>query len=223
MVLRKVLEQLQPVSEGAISDESRRWSNLVEIRAGNDVPWSHQWEGDTAARHCFEEGWRLFEVIRLYRQFGTAQAIGWVLNYLGGGLLDGLARDDETEWRHMLGAAFADTLADQLQILFSDEIEVLLTFLRTPDATSFTREYNAVLGKLTSLKRRSAQVLALQSIKDPQGQPYLSFDEARAIATHETQSIDESVLNALFHADQPRGRLPQLEERLERFLFERII
>jgi hypothetical protein len=35
--------------------------------------------------------------------------------------------------------------------------------------------------------------------------------------------VPEDVLDRLFHAAQPRNRLVDLEERLERFLFERTI
>jgi MoxR-like ATPase len=223
IVLRKVLAHLQPVSRDSIRADGLRWPGLVALSEGEDIPWQRQWEDDTAARHCFEEGWRLFEAIRLYRQFGTAQALGWATAYLGAGLLDGLALDDATGWRNCLDAAFADTLADQLQILFPDEIEALLALLRTSGAGDFVQEYHAMLTRLTSLRRRSAQVMALQSVRDAQGQPALSLAAVRDIVNGDTQQVPASVLVPLFHADQPRQHLPALEERLERFLFERMI
>jgi MoxR-like ATPase len=226
MVLQQALAHLQPIGGDTIDEDGRRWPGLVRVAEGaadEDAPWVHTWEGDTAAQHGFEEGWRLFEAIRLYRQFGTAQALAWVVHYLGAGLLDGLALDDAAGWRACLDAAFADTLADQLHILFPDELETLLALLRTPDAPAFAHDYNTMLAGLTSLKRRGAQVIALQSVRDAQGQPFIAPEAGRAIAMGEGQAVPVAVLAALFHADQPRGRLPQLEERLERVLFERMI
>jgi MoxR-like ATPase len=231
MVLHKVLERLHPVSRGAIDAGGHRWHGLVAIAASDEdtattndgTPWRHAWEADNAARRCFEEGWRFFEAVRLYRQFGTAQALGWTLSYLGAGLLDGLTLDDEHGWRLCLSTALTDTLSDQLQVLFPDELDALLALLRTRDAAAFAGEYNAQLERLLSPRRRSAQVLALQSIKDAEGQPLLAPDIGRAIAAGSVSHVPAEVLAPLFHADQPRDRVPHLEERLERFLFERML
>ncbi len=223
-VIRAALERLQPISAGVIDSTRRNWSGLLSIRQGHmDAPWECLWEGDTAPRRCFEEGWRLFEVIRLYRQFGTAQAISWTMNVLGAGLLNGLDRADEAGWRTCLDYAFADTLADQLQILFPDEIEVLLVYLRTSAAPLFAEQFNRLLSQIVSGKRRTAQMLALQSIKQPDGSPYLARVDARTIAEDERSAVAADVLTALFHTDQPRDRLPAFEARLEQFLFERTI
>ncbi|NJN66102.1 MAG: AAA domain-containing protein [Chloroflexaceae bacterium] len=230
IVLRKSLEHLGTISQGAITitPDGCRWSTLVEVSAetaeipGDRFPWRSQWKGPpTPVRQGFEEGWRLFEVMRLYRPFGTAQAIRWTVAYFGAGLLDGLSLEDEVGWRRALGMAFADTLADQLQILFPDELESLLIYLRTTSSADFASAYQSMLARLTNPRRRSAQVIALQSIKDRHEQPYLSMDEARRIIEDDQHPIDEAVLAPLFHADQPRGRLECLEERLERFFFER--
>ncbi len=223
MVLRKALLQLVRLSGGAMAADGLRWNGILELREGDDVPWEHTWQGDTAIRRQFEAGWRLFEVIRLYRQFGTAQAIAWTVNYLGGGLLDELEPNDETGWLARLDAAFADTLADQLQILFPDEVEVLLAYLRSDDPHSFAEQYTRMLAGLASPKRCNAQMLALQSVKDAGGNAYLSVEGAQKIVAEELQSVDDAVLATLFHADVPRSRLPRFEGRMERFLFERVL
>ncbi len=225
IVLQRVLAKLQPVSQGVISAEGViHWPGLLRIDEGDQgTPWRHQWQATPAAQQLFAEGWRLFEVLRLYRQFGTAQAIAWVQSYLGAGLLDGLPLDDEPGWRACLGAALADTLADQLQVLFPDEVEVLLAYIHTRNAPDFAHQYNALLEGLTSPKRRSAHIMALQSVRDTQGTPALSPQAARAIVTSEIRHIAEDVLTALFYADQPRGSLPPLAERLERFVAERAL
>jgi DNA polymerase III delta prime subunit len=231
MVLRKMLAQVQPVSRGTIDVAALTWPGLLEItEGGNNAPWECQWARDeagegehSAARRCFEEGWRLFEVFRLFRQFGTAQAIAWARSCFGAALLDDLAFDDVEGWRQRLDAAFADTLAEQVQILFPDELEAVLIYVQTTTAADFVHEYNAMLGRLTSTRRRAAQMLALQSVHNDAGQPYLAPETARALAEDEQHKLEESVLVPIFHADQPRQRLLLLEERLQHFLSERTI
>jgi hypothetical protein len=90
-------------------------------------------------------------------------------------------------------------------------------------AADFAASYNAVLKRLTSIKRRNAEMLALQSVRDDNGAAIVSPDLALKIAGDENESVPEDVLDRLFHADQPRDRLIDVEERLERFLFERTI
>ncbi len=198
-------------------------SDILEIQAGTDPPWTCVWQGSSAVEALFDEGWRFFEVLRVFRQFGTAQAISWASLFLGAGLLQSLAWDDEAGWRHCLSTALADTLADQLQILLPDEIEVLLAYLRNTTAADFATRYGVLLGRLISPKRRTAQMLALQSIRDDQGQPLITPEDATRIADDERTTVPDAVLAAIFHTAAPRGRLRDVEERLDRFLFERTI
>lgn len=225
MVLHQVLEQLSHIDTGRTTIDATRqqWAGLVTVTSGIQVPWEHTWDGATAAQQCFEEGWRLFEVIRLYRQFGTAQAITWATSFFGSSLLKQLDLHDEDGWRSRLGAAFADTLADQLQVLFPDEIEVLLAYLRTTDADAFTQAFHRTIDKVISPNRRHAQMMALQSITNEQGQPYLTAAQAEPIRENEQAHVPDDVLTTLFHANQPRENLPPFAERLERLLFERTI
>jgi MoxR-like ATPase len=205
-VLQRVLAHLRPLSAGSISGDGMEWSGLVRVSEGADAPWQREWLGASAASRVFEEGWRLFEVIRLYRQFGTAQAIAW-----------------EPEWRHRLSVAFADTLADQLQILYPDELEALLVYLRSASLDTFAGEFNRALGSLRSPKRRVAHLMALHTARGIDGQPALDMKQAGALANDPEQTIEPAILAKLFQADQPRGALPEFAERLERFLFERMI
>jgi MoxR-like ATPase len=223
-VLQRVLDQLQPLSNGTIGADRLEWAGLVQISEGTATPWQLEWlNGRSAASRVFEEGWRLFEVIRLYRQFGTAQAIAWATRYFGAGMLDELGLDAENEWRHLLSIAFADTLADQLQILYPDELEALLAYLRTASLDGFAGEFNRSLGSLRSPKRRAAHIMALHTFKGENGQPALILEQARALAADPEQSIEPAILDTLFQASAPRGSLPEFAQRLERFLFERMI
>lgn len=217
-VLYKALIHMPAVAWGSLDD-------IVQVVVGQDTtPWLIEWKNnDSVVRHLFDEGWRLFEVIRIYRQFGTAQAIAWCTAFLGAGLLQQLAMDDEDGWRTCLDMAFADTIADQLQILFPDEIDVILAYLRSSDIDDFAKAYEIVLNNVVSLKRRTAQIMALQSIKDPtNGHSYLSSSEARILVDDEQSVVPRVVLNELFHTEY-HGRLLDFEGRLERFLFERMI
>jgi hypothetical protein len=198
-------------------------SQIVTVKESDVQPWVCDWHGDSTVRNLFTEGWHLFEVIRIFRQFGTAQAIAWCGSFLGAGLLQGLALDNADGWRRCLSTALSDTLADQLQILFPDEIEALLAYLRSQNAADFATRYNAMLKRLTSVKRRNAQMLALQSVRDDSGTAIVLPELTLKIANDENETVPEDVLERLFHAAQPRDRLVDLEERLERFLFERTI
>jgi hypothetical protein len=66
-------------------------------------------------------------------------------------------------------------------------------------------------------------MLALQSVTDADGNPYLKAGQAQTISEDEQAEVPQEVLTPLFHADQPRANLPHLTERLQRFLFERTI
>jgi MoxR-like ATPase len=216
-VMREALKDLPSVSWGS------GLSQIVTTKEGGGQPWVCDWKGDSAVHDLFTEGWRFFEVIRIFRQFGTAQAITWCGSFLGAGLLQNLPPDDTGGWRRCLSTALSDTLADQLQILFPDEIEALLAYLRSRTTADFAERYNAMLKRLTSVKRRNAQMLALQSVRDDSGAAIVPPDLALKIAGDENEAVPEDVLRQLFHADQPRDGLVDVEERLERFLFERTI
>ncbi len=216
-VVQEALKDLPQVSWGIDLRE------IVTTKEGDIQPWICEWNGDSAVHELFAEGWRFFEVIRIFRQFGTAQAIAWCGSFLGAGLLQDLTQDDAEGWRRCLSTALSDTLADQLQILFPDEIESLLAYLRSQNAADFAARYNDMLKRLTSIKRRNAQMLALQSVRDDDGAAIVLPDLALKIAGDENEIVPPDVLARLFHTAQPRDHLVDFEERLERFLFERTI
>lgn len=215
-VLKIVLERLPKVAWADLS-------SVIQIVEGTDQPWVVQWHNAGVLEQLFDEGWRLFEVIRLYRQFGTAQAIAWSSAFLGAGLLQNIPTNDEPAWRACLAAAFADSLADQLQILFPDELEVLLAYLQTSDANAFAQQYREILGKLISIKRRTAQLLALHSVRDADGKPYLEQSLIASLVEQNLSQLETINLTAIFQTDQSRAALPAFEQRLRQFLLERAI
>ncbi len=74
-------------------------------------------------------------MIRIYRQLGTAQAIALVRQMLIAGIIQGYT--ERNQWISALDAALCDTLADQLQVLLPDELEVLLLYIKRDNASTF--------------------------------------------------------------------------------------
>jgi hypothetical protein len=169
-------------------------------------------------REAFETAWRIFEVIRIYRQLGTAQAIS-LLQHM---LIEGILQEYTTQkaWiEQALDAALCDTLADQLQVLLPDEIEVLLLYL-TREHTTFSEAYNQLLAKLTP-SRIYGQFLALGSVSMVDGQTFLSDTEIEQIANQNQPQVPPTKLTELFHLTSLDARLPQFTRRLRTFKAER--
>ncbi len=84
----------------------------------------------------------LYTAIRVYRLLGTAQAQA-VYRALLTGQQSGL------DWQTALDAALADVLADQLQVLAPDEVQVLLAVLQAQgDTAAFATQIHALLREL---------------------------------------------------------------------------
>ncbi|MEO6889725.1 MAG: AAA family ATPase [Ktedonobacteraceae bacterium] len=169
-------------------------------------------------REAFALAWCIFEVIRIYRQLGTAQAISLVRHMLIAGIMQ--AYTTHQQWiEEALDQALCDTLADQLQVLLPDEIETLLLYL-THDQAEFSDAYNSLLGRLTP-DRVYGQFLALGSVTNSTGQALLSDSEIERIAAQDIPEVPATLLTGLFHFGQPRYSLPQFTRRLRTFRAER--
>jgi MoxR-like ATPase len=205
----------------SVEDDVIEWPGVLEIEADSisgtyTITWLDE---QTALREVFEVGWRLFEVIRIYRQLGTAQAISLIRHMLIAGILQGYNTYDA--WIEALDVALCDTLADQLQVLLPDEIETLLLYLTT-ERDDFERAYNNLLSELVSTSHRLyGQLLALGSISDDHGQPFLTDEEIEKIVAQGQPRIPKDTLTSLFHLEQPLCRLPQFTRRLRTFKAER--
>jgi hypothetical protein len=229
IVLYKALKSIRHLNDTIKLDEDNEISWQISwqisqqdyIVIGSDASGVHSilWENNIGVfRAAFDNAWRLFEVIRIYRQLGTAQAISLFRHMLITGILQGYTTTEE--WvEQALDAALCDTIADQLQVLMPDEIEVLLSYLTTERA-SFANKYHEIIRRLAS-SRIYAQLLALGGVIDDQGQPFLRDEQIEQIVAADTPQVPAPVLSELFHLNSPLMRLPHFTRRLRVFKAER--
>lgn len=221
IVLYKALKGINHLSsEIEVSEDGTiYWGNDALVAPDENGTYLVEWENNQHPFHlAFDTTWSLFEVIRIYRQLGTAQAISLLRHMLIAGILQGYSTREE--WiEQALDAALCDTVADQLQVLMPDEIEVLLSYL-TSERASFADTYHDILRRLAS-SRIYAQLLAIGSVINDQGQPSLSDEHIEHIAAADTPQVPAPILSDLFRLDSPSMRLPQFTHRLRVFKAER--
>jgi hypothetical protein len=224
IVLFKALSRVSHLSDLIdTSDTSKSaiyWGD-IGIESDEDGRYSITWYDELIPfRDAFAFAWRTLEVIRIYRQLGTAQAITFLQHVLIAGILQGYSTREE--WiAKAVDAALCATLADQLQVLLPDEIEALLLYL-TCERGAFSTAYNALLSRLADRQHRLyGQLLALGSVSAEDGQPLLSDERIEQIAGQEPPAVPEVTLSALFHLDKPFYKLPQFTRRLRTFKAER--
>ena len=223
IVLYKALSTIQHISDTIHSEDGNTlsWQDVVDIGPDLSGIYSLLWENEQHPfRVAFEAAWRIFEVIRIYRQLGTAQAIALLRHMLTAGILQDYKTSDEWIGK-ALDEALCDTLADQLQVLLPDEVEVLLLYL-TSERSAFTERYNVLLARLTSTPQRLyGQLLSLSNVNNANDEPFLSDEQVEQIASQENPTLDGRLLTQLFHLDQPHVRLPLFTKRVRAFKAER--
>lgn len=165
-----------------------------------------------------ESAWNIFEVIRVYRQLGTAQAIALVRNLLITGFMQQYSSEDQ--WREALDMALCDTIADQLQVLLPDELEVLYWSIKLPNLDAFIESYNQLLSTLAP-RRRKAQLEALGTVVDQDGNVLLDDEQIEKLAQEAEPQVPHDALIKIFHLDQASLHLPQFARRLRIFKAER--
>jgi AAA domain (dynein-related subfamily) len=221
IVLWKALNSISHLSTVIeVLDNAVAWGDIAidPTENGNyEITWPDE---QTPFRTAFEAAWHLFEVIRIYRQLGTAQAITLMKHILIPGILQNYTTEEQ--WiKKAVDVALCDTLADQLQVLLPDEIDTLLLYLTT-ERIDFSKSYHALLARLSDNQHRLyGQLLALGSVSDENGQPLLSDEQVELIVKQEPPAVPETTLNTLFHLDKPLYRLPQFTHRLRTFKAER--
>jgi len=208
----------QQYSPGAVNNSQ----TYIIITPDQPAPYQKQWtplDNGNQVQETFDTAWDIFEVIRIYRQLGTAQAIALARQMLITGIMAG--HIDRERWLEALDVALCDTIADQLQVLLPDELEVLFWYLKL-DKDMFIDKYNIFLGKLVNSPRRlRAQLEALSAVVDNSSNPFLTEDQVEHLAEQEKPQIAAEALTAIFHLDQPRYTLPQFTRRLRTFKAER--
>ncbi|GHO56058.1 AAA family ATPase [Ktedonobacter robiniae] len=222
IALYKALKKISHLSPTITIGEgdSIYWQNHATIESDSNGTYTIDWKQEQLAfQKIFEQMWNLLEVIRIYRQLGTAQAITLLQHMLIRGVLENYTTD--IQWSKALDHALCHTVADQLQVLLPDEIDVLHTYLSV-DHTSFGAQYNTLLIDLTSTPQRlTGQLIALGSVHDNQNKPILSDEEVERIVAQDQPQVSLDVLNWLFHFESPLPALPQFPRRLRSFKAER--
>lgn len=223
IVFYKALKKITHLSAAInLTDENALyWDGTATISVEPSGHYSIVWDDEQSPfREAFEAAWHLFEIIRLYRQLGTAQAISLIRHMLIAGILQEY-RTQKAWIEQALDTALCHTIADQLQVLLPDEVETLLLYLTT-DPTTFPTAYHQLLARLASTPQRlSGQLLALGSIHDEQNRPSLSDVQIEHIAAQDQPEIPLATLTDLFHLNHAKYALPQFTRRLRTFKAER--
>ncbi|GCE45277.1 dynein-related subfamily AAA family protein [Thermosporothrix hazakensis] len=224
IALYKALQRIQHLNPDVIElneDGSLYWLDHVTIELDEDGHYQLQWdEVQQAFKQVFEAAWRLFEVIRVYRQLGTAQAIALFQHTLIPGLLQQYSTVEQ--WQEALDAALCDTIADQLQVLLPDEITVFLLYLNQVSG-SFAPAFQRHLEELAGISpgRLMKHLLALGSVEQENGEPLLSEGEIDQIAAQIPPVVPSEKLARCFHLGEAVLPLPQFARRLRTFKAER--
>lgn len=203
-----------------LADEQIGWSSILSVVPDTTGRYRYSFvQSHPFNTICFRVLWPFFEVIRIYRQLGTAQAIRLVSQVITTALLQNL--DTEDQWLEALDAAFCDTIADQLQVLLPDELEILSWVLKY-DAAAFREKYNNFLTNLAGKQRRyGAHLEALNAIVDSKGEALLSDEEVEQLLEDPTLQLPPEILDEAFHLEHAPYHLPQLGRRLRAFKAER--
>ena len=217
IVLYKAFRKISHLSDAIGIEEKTLYWRDIGIEPDDSGMYSITWlEERTPFREAFETAWRIFEVIRLYRQLGTAQAITLIRHMLIAGMMQNY--NSTEDWiEHALDEALCDTIADQLQVLLPDEIEALLLYL-TLDSAAFSNAYNELLGRLTSSPQRLyGHLLSLGCACDAAGQQLLPEEEIDEIASQHSPALEPQRLAEIFHSNYPHRKLAQFRRRLRAF------
>ena len=201
IVLYKALLRCQRFSPNIIFDASGViWQDIVFV--GPDATGSYDsiWQDPSHPLYRVFSLmlWPLFDVIRIYRQLGTAQAIALLAQVLTTGILQRYT--EEAQWLDALDSALCTTIADQLQVLQPDELDILLWYM-TLDADAFILKYNEALKELKA-RRLLAHLESLGSVVDAHGEPYITNEQIEKMLHPTTEhgvQIDPQILKEIFH------------------------
>jgi hypothetical protein len=225
IVLAKALKDVAHLSDGAIQVEASgavRWTNVVSLVPQPARDYQIAWGSpDPALRASFEFLWNVFEVIRIYRQLGTAQAIALLRQML----IAGIVQDFTTvkQWADAADLALCDTVADQLQLLLPDELDVLIANFAITDQAAFIARINQILvGLLGSPRRLAAQLAALNVVVDESNSALVTLaDDPDVYSAQRPPQLSDTEAIALFHWQNAGHPLPAFVRRLRAFKAER--
>ncbi len=204
-------------------DGSVSWPGIVSITRGAGGGYHVTWGTPSPPLETvFGFVWNVFEGIRIYRQLGTAQAIALVRQMLIAGVVQNFTSRDN--WIKTADVALCDTIADQLQVLLPDELEVLIHALDAASSVSaFTATLNAILLRLLSSPRRfTAQVNALNAVVRQDGNSIVALTEdGEQYSEQNPPRLSEAEVIEMFHWHNSGYALPLFLRRLRTFKVER--
>ena len=229
MILYKALKDVTHINEAAIISDQVYvlWTGVVSIGSDATGTYHDEWsDQEHPLRKAFYDiAWPLFEVIRIYRQLGTAQAIALVRQVLIRGILEDYK--EQAQWQTALDTALSNVIADQLQVLLPDELDVLLWHLKL-EKEAFIQKYHTFISDLSMKRRRlAAHLEVLHRITNSQGEPLLAdeaierlLDEEEELSIIVPEILTPELLTEAFHLDHPSYKLPQFMRRLRTFKAE---
>src|SRR6266487_4483738 len=229
IVLFKALKDVAHINEVAITIDGAdiTWADVVTIGSDASGTYHDEWNDREHPLHkvFYDIAWPLFEVIRIYRQLGTAQAIALVRQVLIRGILEGYTQQEQ--WQAALDTAFSNVIADQLQVILPDELDILLWHMKL-DKEAFIKKYHNFIIDLCMKRRRLvAHLEALHRIVNSQGEPLLSdeaierlLDEEEELSIIVPELLPPELLTEAFRLDHPSYKLPQFMRRLRTFRAE---
>lgn len=220
MVLFKALKNLAHLSPAiTLTSTTTIWQDVVTVIANDAGIYECTWKSEHPLFRLFHQvAWPLLEVLRVYRQLGTAQAISLVRQWFTPGLLQHYT--SEQQWLEVLDIALCDTIADQLQVLLPDQLEVLSWYLKC-DADGFIERYNRFLASLAGNPRRlTAHLEFLRNCVNPAGEHLLSDEEIEDLLEQDEPSVAPEILHEIFHLEHPAAALPQFARRLRLYKAE---
>ena len=224
IALHKALSSIGHLDPDAIKgshDRTLMWNTILTITPDSDAVYQITWQAQAAPfREIAEAAWRTFEVIRVYRQLGTAQAIS-LFRHL---LIAGIAENYTTaqQWYNALDQALCDTVADQLQVLLPDELEILIAYSTLP-ADGFIVGYRAMLERerISGGRRFAAQLETLATIARNDGSPLIAASDVVQMIEADTIAVPDEAITTAFRLDAPFFTLPQFARRLRAYRSDR--
>ncbi|MBP8252603.1 MAG: hypothetical protein KAX40_09575, partial [Herpetosiphon sp.] len=163
----------------AVWDHPAGTITVQRTTSATDV--SYSFVATDEAKDTLESFWQIFSAIRVYRQLGTAQIEAMFVTILAGVAIG-------ESWTSALDAAFADVLADQLQVLNKDELRVIVALIK--NAGDSTKLLDDIKELKLSPAREQAHIAQLQTI-DPN------------ITAQKLENVTTAQLKAVFGSDQP--------------------
>lgn len=150
---------------------------------------------DPEAQAALTSLWRMFRVLRYFRQFGTAQLVALLTNLFAGRLIGML-------WDEALDTALADALADQLQVLTRDEQHVIERFLTlVGESGLFTTKLQEMLKTGRTNGRRAAILRALREAE-------IAHAGTSTIDPDSDQQLTDAQIQELFEPTTPLALPP---------------